>query len=104
MLEYLPREIIQELGERYSTSESKKNWRMNEDLIKEIFSIIENKGYEIIESRPFPTEFFSATALSQFEEPIRQWVQSGQDYYIPVEQIIRDLISKGWVIKPPEGI
>lgn len=102
--DFLSKEIIMELEKHYSTYESRKNLKMNEDLLNEIFSILESKGYEINLISNFPTEFFSATALYDFEEPIRQWVQTGQDYYIPTEQIIRDLINKGWVIKPPKGI
>jgi len=104
--ENLAREIIQELGEKYPTSESRKNLRLNEDLINEIFLLLESKNYEIVSSPDFPTENFSATALEQFAEPIRQWVQivDKDDYYIPTEQMIRDLISQGWVIRPPRGV
>lgn len=108
----LPRDIIRELEGRYPTPESRKDLRLNDTLINEVFQILENLGYEISPSPDFPTEFFSATALSQFEEPIKQWIQAGkdnqplieQDYYIPTEQILRDLISQGWVIKPPKGV
>lgn len=102
--ENLSREIIRELEERYPSPESRKNLRLNDNLIVEIFQIAEYKGYELTPIADFSTENFSATALAQFEEPIRQWVQTGSDFYIPSEQMLRDLISQGWIIKPPAGV
>jgi len=100
----LPDDIIQELQNRYNTSEERRNLRLNTKLIQEILEIVESKGYEISISSDFPTSNFSSSALEMFESPIREWVQSGTDYYIPSEQILRDLITNGWIIKPPRGM
>lgn len=105
-------DIIRELSFRYPTPESRKKLSLNENLLREIFSIVENQNYDISPSSSFPTENFSSTALSQFEEPFRNWLENSNiikvpqnDYiYIPTEQIIRDLIVKGWNVIPPKGV
>jgi len=110
--ENLPNDIIRELENRYPTTESRKDLHLNNALLTEIFQIIENLGYEVSPSPDFPTEFFSATAIFQFEQLVKQWTQAGkdnqllmeQDCYIPTEQILRDLISQGRTIKPPKGV
>lgn len=96
-------DIIRELSFKYPTPESRKKLSLNENLLREIFSIVENQNYDISPSAIFPTENFSSTALSQFENSITNWVQPNIDY-IPTEQIIRDLIVKGWNIIPPKGV
>jgi hypothetical protein len=100
----LTNDIMLELQNRYVSQEARRNLRLNDSLIKEILDIVETKGYEILTMRDFPTSNFSSTAIEQFESPIRQWAQSGDDYYIPTEQILRDLINLGWVIRPPKGV
>jgi DUF1009 family protein len=102
--EEIPREIIQKLQDKYSTSESRQNLRLNESLIKEILDIVEESGFDIVSRSEFTTANFSATALDMFSEPIKQWAQSGIDYYIPAEQILRDLMNQGWVVQPPKGV
>ena len=97
-------EVIKELSERYPEGESRKNLRLDSSLIKEIISIIENRDYDIVPSLNFPTENFSSTSIFQFEEKLMQWIQKEPSVYIPTEQILRDLISIGWTIKPPQGV
>jgi len=96
-------EIIKELEYHYPTFESRKNLKLDTNLIKEVFNILEEKGYNISSSAIFPTENFSSTALSQFETSITNWVQPTVEY-LAAEQIIRDLIVKGWNIVPPKGV
>lgn len=98
-------EIIKQLQERYpENSEGRQNLRLNESLVKEIIEILEGMEHEVITRSSFPTENFSSTALSQFEQPLLQWIQTSPDLYIPTEQILRDLIDNGWIIKPPRGV
>jgi len=101
-------DVIRELSFRYPTTDSRRSLSLNENLIREILEIIEAQNYDISPTSLFPTENFSSTALSQFEEPFRNWLQNSNminDWiYIPTEQIIRDLINSGWVIKPPKGV
>jgi hypothetical protein len=97
-------DIIRELSFRYPTPESRKKLSLNENLLREIFSIVENQNYDISPSSAiFPTENFSSTALSQFETSIINWVHPTVEY-LAAEQIIRDLIVKGWNIIPPKGV
>lgn len=97
-------EVIRELSERYPEGESRKSLRLDDRLIKEIVSIIESKDYSITPVSNFPTENFSSTSIFQFEEKLMQWIQREPSVYIPTEQILRDLIDMGWVIKPPQGV
>ena len=102
--EELPRDVIFLLQEKYPTQDSRKELRLNEELIQEILELVESKDYEIVPARSFPTENISSLAIESFEQALRTWVQ-GVDFesYIPSEQILRDLIVQGWIIKPPEG-
>jgi hypothetical protein len=101
--EFLPVEIIKELEYHYPTLKSRKNLKLDTNLIKEVFNILEEKGYNISSTSTFPTENFSSTALSQFEDSITNWVQPTIEY-LAAEQIIRDLIVKGWNVIPPKGV
>ncbi len=108
--EDLIKDVILELRNRYNTPSSLKTLRLNIDLIKEILEIVEEFDYQILPSSSFPTENFSATSLSYFENIIKSWMKiegkSAIEFstYIPSEQILRDLIDQGWIIKPPTGV
>lgn len=108
--EDLPRDVIVELQNRYNTPSSRKTLRLNTDLVKEILEIVEDNEYKILPPLNFPTENFSATALSYFENIVKSWMKIEGKHtidfntYIPSEQILKDLIGQGWVIRPPEGV
>uniref|UniRef100_A0A7C3WUU3 Uncharacterized protein n=1 Tax=Dictyoglomus turgidum TaxID=513050 RepID=A0A7C3WUU3_9BACT len=97
-------EILEELRRRYNSPVLRKNLRLDVNFLREVLEIVENSGYDILPAKSYPTEGFSATAIDDFYQEIAQWVQTDRDYYIPAEQIIRNLIYKGWVIIPPRGL
>jgi hypothetical protein len=103
-MDELAKEIIEELAYRYSTPEERKNLKISPLLIKEILEILQGLGYDISLKKDFLDESFSATAVDNFYQNIFKWIQTDSDPYIPAEQILRDLIHAGWVIKPPKGL
>lgn len=99
--EQLPVAVMDILQQKYLTPESRKDLRLNTDLIGEILDIIDYLNYKIVNADPAVS--ISATAIEQFELPFRQWVQHGSDYYMPTEQILRDLKNQGWLIIAPDS-
>lgn len=93
----LSERIIEVLKERYDTPEKKRALRLSESLVQEIVAIAEE-----IEAQDTPQ--LSATAIDAFEQPIKTWAQTGNDYFIPTEQLIHDYRAQGWVIRPPKGM
>lgn len=107
-MDNISNEVIINLKNKYSTPESRVGLRLNEDLITQILDIIKYLGYDISPNKSFPTENISATAISFFETTLKNWLSSSNqemdmyNIYIPTEQILRDLISEGWIINPPQ--
>lgn len=103
-------DVILELKNRYNTPALQRKLRLNKDLVKEILDIVESHNYKLLPPLNFPTENFSATALSYFEKSLTSWMKiEGKptlefNAYIPSEQILKDLIDQGWIIRPPEGV
>lgn len=106
MEEKIPRSIIERLQYKYPTPNSRKDLRLNENLIEEILEILEDIGFKIVPVSDLSITNFSATSLDSFETTIKQWIQikdiDSYDIYLPSEQILRDLISYGWSIVPPK--
>jgi hypothetical protein len=103
-------DTVMSLINLYESPENRGNLKLNRSFIKKVLNVVENNGYEIIPAANFPTEDFSATSIDSFEKSIKSWIQienttfEPDDVYMPTEQIMRDLITQGWIIKPPKGM
>ena len=109
-IEDIPREVILHFKNKYDTPVLQRRLRLDENLIKEILEVIKDNAYIVLPPQNFPTENFSSTALFYFENAIKSWTKIENKHFnefqtfIPSEQIIKDLIDQGWVIRPPEGV
>lgn len=109
-IEDIPREVILYFKNTYNTPALQRKLHLNESLIKEILDVIKDNGYKILSPQNFPTENLSSTALFYFENAIKSWTKIENKHFnefqtfIPSEQIIKDLVNQGWVIRPPEGM